>query len=64
MAQKRPGDSRFHGLGDKGRGLYRVEGLGFTQAPEQRSNIPQIPTLKGHKDSIKGPLTGPGKVGV
>ena len=22
--------------------------------------MPQIPTIKGHKDSIKGPLGGPG----
>ena len=24
------------------------------------SNIPYIPTIKGHKGSIKGPLGGPG----
>ena len=30
-----------------------------TQTPQQPSNIPQIPTIKGHKDSIKGPFGGP-----
>ena len=28
--------------------------------PQLPSNIPQVPTIKGHKDSIKGPLGGPG----
>ena len=28
--------------------------------PQVHSNIPQIPTIKGHKDSKKGPLIGPG----
>ena len=30
--------------------------------PQLPSNIPQIPTMKDHKGSMKGPLGGPGKV--
>ena len=31
-----------------------------TSTPQLPSNIPQIPTIKGHKASIKGPLGGAG----
>ena len=28
--------------------------------PEPPSNIPHIPTIEGHKDSVNGPSEGPG----
>ena len=33
----------------------------YLDPPKLPSNIPQISTIKGHKDSIKGPLRGPGR---
>ena len=52
----------FWGIfGGESRGSwFKVEGLGYLD-PQLPSIIPQIPAIKGHKGSIKGPLGGPGR---
>ena len=40
--------------------VRRSRCLMLTWTPKLPSNIPYIPTIKGHKGSIKGPLGGPG----
>ena len=46
--------------------VFRLVSIGLLgclrvpRPPQLPSNIPQIPTIKGHKASIKGPLGGPG----